>query len=882
MQKLPVWKVVFIVFTLLLSLWMLMPTLEFYSYDPVARNTLKSPKIEELEAKLESLQAVIDKRDADPAEIEKAKTEAAAIIEQIREETRRFRGLRDDAIRLGLDLQGGVHLALEVNQEKFLQKLREQNKSEEEINYAKEMVLDGAMAVIENRVDAFGVSEVALVKQPPWRVVLEMPGFNNPDQVAELVKADAELSFHIVAPRTELGTLIADIDNTVPEDFRSLVPDADPYVAAVAAESPDNVRLVDQILKRPVVQSLIPREYTFKWGGEQPANQWINYPHKYLYLLRSRAELTGDLLESAWVYFDPMSNRPEVMLDFNSKGEEIFTRVTGQNVGEHMAIVMNDQVYSAPRIVDRIRSDKASITGIDSYEEAKQIAVVLRAGALPAPMEVAQSRVVGPSLGQDSIRYGLVSGFIGALCALGFMALYYAGSGLIADFAVLLNIFYLLAGMAMFKATLTLPGIAGIFLTVGMATDANVLIFERLREEMRNKRSKTLQLVLDKGYSRAFMTIFDSNLTTLITALVLFQFGTGPIKGFAVTLSLGILISMFTAVFVCRVIQDYIVSRGVKELSLGTMRLFQNANYDFFHNAKAMMTLTWAIGVAGMLLLIFNWGHLQGIDFAGGDEVLVKFEKPINVQEVRDGLNRQGITDATIQQVLGEENQMLIRVRAGVVESPEALAGMIQQAIASNPFTVISSESVGAKVGSELLFKGINCLIFSSIGILIYITIRFEFRFALAAVIALFHDLFFTLGLIAFSGTEFNLPIVAALLTVLGYSINDTIVVFDRVRENYTSAVLNFKETVNTSINQTLSRTIITGGSTLMVLIALFLFGGPVIHDFAFVLLVGTVIGTYSSIFVASPVLLMLGPSEPVAEVPARKRQREPQPALVS
>lgn len=882
MQKLPVLKIVFIVCTLLLSLWMLLPTLKFYSYDAVARNTLKSPQIAELEKKLESLQAVIDKRDTDPAEIEKAKTEAAATVTKIKDETRRFRGLRDDAIRLGLDLQGGVHLALDVNRDKFMEKLKEQNKSQNEINYAEQTVLDGAMAVIENRVDAFGVSEVALVKQPPWRIVLEMPGFNNPDQVAELVKADAELSFHIVAPRNELGTLVADIDDAVPEDFRSLVPYADPYVAAVAAESPDNVRLVDQILKRPVVQSLIPREYMFKWGGETPSNKWIDYTHKYLYLLRSRAELTGDLLESAWVYFDPMSNRPEVMLDFDSKGEEIFTRVTGQNVGEHMAIVMNDQVYTAPRIQDRIRSDKASITGIDSYDEAKQIAVVLRAGALPAPMEVAQSRVVGPSLGQDSIRYGLYSGLVGSIFALVFMVFYYAGAGLIADFAVLLNIFYLIAGMAMFKATLTLPGIAGIFLTIGMATDANVLIFERLREELRSKRSKTLQLVLDKGYSRAFMTIFDSNLTTLITALVLFQFGTGPIKGFAVTLSLGILISMFTAVFVCRVIQDIIVMRGAKQLSLGTIRLFYDTHYDFFRNANAMMGATWGIGLVGMMLLIFNWGNLQGIDFAGGDEVLVKFEKPIPVQDVRDGLSREGMNDVTIQQVLGEENQVLIRVRGGVVESPEALAGVVKQAIPDNPFQVISSESVGAKVGSELLFKGINCLIFSSIGLLIYITIRFEFRFAVASVIALFHDLFFTLGLIAISGTEFNLPIVAALLTVLGYSINDTIVVFDRVRENYTSAVLNFRETVNTSINQTLSRTIITGGSTLMVLIALFLFGGPVIHDFAFVLLVGVVIGTYSSIFVASPVLLLMGPAEPVADTQARKRQRERQPALVS
>ncbi len=855
MQRAPVWKIVFIVFTLLFSLWMLLPTLEFYSYDPLMRNMDESERIVKWKEQIA----------ADGVD-------AASLDDAVKARNRKFRDLKSDAIRLGMDLQGGVHLVIEVDDKKYEARLREslqnQGKTEDQIKssvkYGLDTVLGSAVAVLESRVDSYGVSEVALVKQPPYRVVLEMPGVSEPERVKELVKADADLSFHIVADKNELGRLLPDIDSIVPEEFLALTPKVNPYMAAVAVEFPDNYLLVDEVINRPEVQRVIPRQLMFKWGTKKEPDDWYKTPYRYLYLLEKRTNLTGDQLQDAYVYVDSM-NRPEVVLAFDSVGKRNFSNITGEHVRDYLAILMNDQVYSAPVIKERIRHGRANISGIDSFDEARQISVVLRAGGLPAPMEVAESRVVGPSLGADSINKGLYSGIIGGVLVLIFMVVYYGLVGAVADLAVILNLFFLLAGMAMFKATLTLPGIAGIVLTIGMAVDANVLIFERLREEAQGKRSKTVQLILDKGYGRAFMTIFDANLTTLITALVLFQFGTGPIKGFAVTLSLGIVISMFTAIFVTRVVLDVMVARGMKTLSLGSIHFFKNPQYQILKNAKILMLTTGGLAIAGFIFLIYDWDNMQGIDFAGGTEILIQFENETNEQIVRDSLKDAGFPDATVQKVLGSENQIMVRVKEGEVKEATVLADALQKALpeGSKFNDDYSSSSVGAKVGVELLLKGLYCILFSSLGILLYITVRFEFRFAVAAVICLFHDVLFTLAFLAITGTEFNLPIIAALLTVLGYSLNDTIVVFDRVRENYTSALLNFKEMVNVSINQTLSRTVITSLTTFIVVLVLHLFGGSVIHDFSFTLMIGVVIGTYSSIFVASPILLMMGHKAP-------------------
>ncbi|MDP8246220.1 MAG: protein translocase subunit SecD [Candidatus Hinthialibacter antarcticus] len=853
MQRVPVWRIAITVFVLLISLWLLLPTYEFYSIDPLLRTSGSSAEIIEIEKKIESGQG-----------------NAVELQNELMAKKRALREMKDNSLQLGLDLQGGVHLVIEVDIEEYEAELRAQGKSDSDIAYAKEIVLDSAAAAIESRVDAFGVAEAAIIKQAPNRIVLEMPGFSDPDAVKKLVSADSKLSFHIVAEQPDLVRIISDIDAAAPEDFQSLLAAQMPMrsVAAVAVQTPENFELVNTILQRSTVNAMIDRDLMFVWGNEEePYPPYFDFAHRYLYLVKKKVEVSGSELDDAFPTMDPTTNQPRVSLNFNSDGGKMFHRTTRDNKGKYLAVVLNDRVFTAPVIRSEIRGGSAVIEGIGDIMEARHIAVVLRAGALPAPMHVEQSRVVGPSLGQDSIEKGIYAGMIGGSIVLVFMAAYYLFVGMVANLAVVMNLILLMAGMAFFNATLTLPGIAGLVLLIGMAVDANVLIFERMREEMKSKRAKNLPLVLDKAYGRAFMTIFDANLTTLITALVLFQFGTGPIKGFAVTLSLGIIISMFTAVFVTRLVFDIIAGRGAETLSIGNIRFFENANYNLLKQGKVFMMTSLAIGLAGFIFLAANWQNYQGIDFAGGSEVILAFDDVITADEVRGGMAQIGVADAVIQEVLGGEGkQMLIRVRGGenaVVQSSDELDAKIREVFPGRGFETLQADTVGAKVGGELLLKGLYCILFASVGILLYITARFEFRFAVAAVAALFHDILFTLSMLALTGTEFNLPIIAALLTVLGYSLNDTIVVFDRIRENYTSGLQSFSDVVNHSINQTLSRTVLTSVTTLLVIGTLHIVGGPVIHDFAFTLLIGVVVGTYSSIFVASPILLMMGKHEP-------------------
>ncbi|MGI6457850.1 MAG: protein translocase subunit SecD [bacterium] len=807
--------------------------------------------------------------------------------EQIRAEQERVEELRAGALRQGMDIQGGVHLVIEIDMEKFVDTLEQQGMGSEEIEYAKETVLFSASEIVENRVDQFGVAEAAIMRQEPNRIILEMPGFSDPQRVADLVQAEAQLSFHLVQPDEQLAILIEDIDTYATEDFQGLLMDTLPMPdAAVVAVDERNVPIVQGILAREEIKSLVPRDSILQWSEVQEASQYINNTHRYLYLLKAKPEVTGAQLETAAVYFDPATGKPQVSLSFNSDGAILFRRTTEQNIGRQLAVVMDERVFSAPRLNEVIPNGRAVITGIDGFEEARQIAVVLRAGALPAPLEIVESRVVGPSLGIDSVQQSVWAGIIGGIIVIIAVCVYYSVCGIVACLAMLMNLVLLVAGLALFQATLTLPGIAGILLTIGMAIDANVLIYERMREEMQGKRTKSVPLILEKSYSRAFMTIFDSNLTTLITALVLFQFGTGPIKGFAVTLSLGIIISMFTAVFVTRVIFDVMEAKGwMKELRVGTYTAFANANYNFIGVGRKFAIASFVIGFIGFFALVFTWENHKGIDFSGGIEVLLHFEEPISVDDVRDGLATQGLAEATIQDVLGEENQILVRVADNIVANADELQAEVSEALPNYQFEILRSDSVSAKVGSELLWQAFYCLLFASLGILLYITARFEFRFAVASVLALFHDLLLTLSFLWIWGAEFNLPIVAALLTVLGYSLNDTIVVFDRIRENYTSAIKNFPQVVNESINQTLSRTIITALSTMVILMMLFVFGGAVLRDFSLTLFMGIVIGTFSSIFVASPILLMMGHHPPTparVATPEKKKSREAEEVSVS
>jgi SecD/SecF fusion protein len=581
--------------------------------------------------------------------------------------------------------------------------------------------------------------------------------------------------------------------------------------------------------------------------------------------------VTGQYLEDASVNIggpqDPdAAGQPVVNFQMTSEGGRIIQRATRPRIGERMAIILDGRVAVAP-VIRQALGASSRITGIGDMKEAQNITIVLRSGALPAPARVVENRTIGPSLGLDSIRSGTTSAVVGLILVVLFMVAYYRGSGLIADTALFLNMLFILAVLAGFHFTLTLPGIAGIILTMGMAVDANVLIYDRIKEELR--AGKTVRAAVDAGYTNARSAILDANITTLITAVVLYQFGTGPIRGFALTLSIGIVSSVFTALIVTRLMFDSVLERkGVQELSIYGARpvnLFVNADYDFLKARRKAYLVSAVMIVVGIASLIVHGGPNYSIDFEGGLMMRVAFEEPVAVSDLR-----QVVADATgktpeVTTDVDEESNYIIRLER-LSEDPgeeaaEVAAQQIQatlgDAFPGNAVTIRSAEGVGPKVGAELRSRMIWAIIWALLGMLIYISWRFEVRFAVASVVPLFHDVLVVLGVFSLLNVEISLPIVAALLTIVGYSLNDTIVVLDRVRENlkrYRQETYDW--IINRAINDTLSRTVVTSVTTFIVVFVLWLAGGAVIHDFALALMMGVIIGTYSSLFVAAPILV--------------------------
>jgi SecD/SecF fusion protein len=660
----------------------------------------------------------------------------------------------------------------------------------------KQDATDRAIEIIRNRIDQFGVSEPLIQKQGLQRIVLQLPGITDRERALEIIRQTAHLEFKLVNEEME----------------------------KINAALEDNV----------------------------PAGYELKYLNKKPLLLEETASFTGDSLVDASVEWSTMEINPFVNFRLDAKGARRFARLTKNNIGKRLAIVLDGKVKSAPTIETEIPQGKGQITGRFNEDEAADLALVLRTGALPAPIQIEEERTVGAALGEDSIKKGIESIIIGAILVLAFMAAYYLWAGLIANFALCLNLVIILGILSYPRlgAALTLPGIAGIVLTIGMAVDANVLIFERIREELR--LGKTLSLAVTNGYQKAFLTILDANVTTLIAAFILFQFGTGPVKGFATTLSIGILASMFTALVVTRLIFDTLTLLG--RLSRCPMLQFiKSARFDFIGKRKAAYVISLFLIIIGIASLAMRGEQNLGIDFAGGSLQEFRFEKPVSVNQVRLALQEIDLGDSPIQQYR-DKKDILIRTYA---DRSDKIVEKFKAAFSQNPFKILRIEKVGPAVGRDLTAKAISALLFAVVGICIYISLRFEFRFAMAAIIALFHDILIAAGALSLTGREFSIPVIAALLTVVGYSINDTIVVFDRIREDLRiMRKATYREIINTSINQTLSRTLLTSLTTLLVVGALFFLGGAVINDFAFVLLVGVIVGTYSSIFVASPLLV--------------------------
>ncbi len=695
---------------------------------------------------------------------------------------------KEGKINLGLDLQGGMHLVLEVDVSKL------------EPNAAKDAP-QRAIEVIRNRIDQFGVLEPVIHLQGENRILIQLPGITDRDRAKDIIGKTAHLEFRLVSDNPEL--VKSAMDKEAPEGYE--------------------------------IKTLEGRD-----------------GRKETLLVEKEAVMTGDLLVDATTEFSQEGfGQPYVSLELNEKGAQIFADTTGINVGRRLAIVLDGEVYTAPVIRERIPSGRAQISGNFSIQEAKDIALVLRAGALPAPVKIIEERTVGPALGKDSVEKGIRSILMGGISVLVFMLVYYLVAGAVADLALVLNILIIAGVLAYFKATLTLPGIAGLVLTIGMSVDANVLIFERIREEL--KLGKAIRAAIHAGYDKAFWTILDSNVTTLIVALILFQFGTGPVRGFATTLSVGILASMFTALFVTRLIMDIITSgsKGLKNLKM--LQFFNSPNIPFVKIRKAAYILSLVVIVVGMSSFIRKGAENYGIDFTGGTLQQFEFKESVEVGAVRRVLSGIGLGDSVIQQ-FGEGRDFVIR---SVSDRSEDIIEALSEKFGKDKFDVMRVESVGPAVGEDLRKAAFMALIYAMIGICVYISLRFEFRFAITAIVALIHDVLVSVGMVALTGREISLPVIAALLTIVGYSINDTIVLFDRIREDRKfMRKSSMSEIVNVSINQTLSRTVLTSLTTLLVVICLYVFGGKVINDFAFVLLVGVIVGTYSSIFIACPLLL--------------------------
>ena len=626
----------------------------------------------------------------------------------------------------------------------------------------------------------------------------------------------------------------------------------------------ENVEKVKKLLETEGVQKLIPRDVAFAFGsGLEPVQRDSKIKAKRLYLLKRRAEMAGDDVSDARPYrVGDGTNAGEVAvsLKFSGIGPKKFSAVTAANIGKQMAIVLDNQVISAPVIRDRIPNGEAQITGLDDMAEANRLAVVLRAGALKAPMKIIESRSVGATLGEENIVQGFGSGAIGLILCLVFMVAYYRLGGLIASFGMVINTLVTAAVMSVFNATLTLPGIAGFILVVGMSLDANVIIYERIREEIKN--GLTARAAVAKGYDRAFSAILDSNLTTVLTGLILYKIGTGSVKGFGLTLTIGILTSLFCAITVTRAILDWkLAKRDATTLSIGGgFKAINEANLQIIPNRRRFGLISVILIIASIAFIAVK-GFDFSIDFTGGQVYTIQYQDDAkHEKDLSKALSAAGISGTKVRTLGGTSaNSYQVSMRASDDAQFELkMAQAFEKA--GQKCEIVAKDNVGPTIGKELRFNAILSVILAWLGILIYVWFRFGkfgLGFGVAAVLGLVHDTVITLGFISAFGLSFDGALIASLLTMIGYSVNDTIVNFDRIREN-TSVFgsSNFAETINRSMNQCFSRTMVTSLTTLFVCVILAVKGGSSIRDFGLVQCFGILIGTYSSVCICSPIVL--------------------------
>ena len=672
------------------------------------------------------------------------------------------------------------------------------------VDYRLATALGQSIEVVSRRVNELGTTEPIIQRQGNDRILVQVPGLTDPQRLKDILGQTAKMTFQMV-------------DQSVP--------------------------VQEAIEGRP------PAGTTVMYSMDDPPVP---------YLIEDRVIVSGENLVDAQATFDQRTNEPVVSFRFDTRGATRFGQATQENVGRLFAIILDGQVISAPQIREPILGGSGQISGNFTVQSANDLAVLLRAGALPATLTVIEERTVGPGLGQDSIDAGKVASYIGAALVVVFMVLIYGLLGIISVVALAANIAMIVALLSVLGATLTLPGIAGIVLTIGMAVDSNVLIFERIREERRAGRS-VIQAI-DAGFSRALATIVDANVTTLIAAVILFYLGSGPVRGFAVTLAIGIMTTVFTAFTFSRwMVAEWVKRRRPKELPKAPFKLVPDETAIKFMGFRRITFALSAFMSVAALVLFMTLNMNLGIDFKGGSIIEVQSRSgTADIADIRSRLSELNLGEVQVQE-FGDPSEVLIRVQAqdGGENAQQTVIEKVRGELEAD-YDFRRVEVVGPTVSSELAQAGTIAVLASLVAILFYIWVRFEWQFAVGAIIATLHDVIMTVGFFVITGIEFNLSSIAAILTIVGYSLNDTVVVYDRVRENLRRYKrMSLPQLLNESINQTLSRTTMTSLTTLLALLALFMFGGEVIRSFTAAMIFGVVIGTYSSIFIAAPLLIL-------------------------
>ncbi|MBK9991185.1 MAG: protein translocase subunit SecD [Verrucomicrobia bacterium] len=703
-------------------------------------------------------------------------------------------------LQLGLDLKGGVAFTLEAD-EKSLAALPEWQRQEK---------LAKAIQIISDRVNGLGVAEPLIRPIGENRIEVQLPGVNTKDnpEVVDSVKKPARLDFRIVHP--------------------SLSPQP-------GVDTPPGYEILS-----------LEQEGR---GGE------LSFEEIFV---KQRPEMTGEAIEDAFARPDEYG-KPEIILNFTNEGKSRFAEVTGEiaqgnerygRLGR-LAIVLDGKLYSAPTVREQINSNTAQITGSFTDREAVELSNVLN-NPLDVPLQVKEQYEVGPTLATDAIASGKLAFIISTSLTVIFVFGIYLTGGLIAALGMLVNVLVTLGVMSMIGATLSMPGIAGIVLTLAMSVDSNILIFERMREEL--KMGKTLPAALEAGFDKAWSAILDSNVTTLAVAAIMIWLGTGPVKGFGVTLAIGIFTTMFAAVVVSKLVMEALILPGIIK-RMPMVSILQNTNFDFLKVAKVSFIASWVIVIVGVAVTVYRGNAIYGIDFAGGDTVTLGYKQEIEVGTLRKAAESAGFKDASFayQQQIGTDNKVLKATTR--FDEGKALVAKLQTAFPQAGLDAVGEARIGPSVGKEIQANALWAVLASLVAIMIYVAFRFEMGYGIGAVVSTVHDVLMTIGIFVLFDRQFNAPMVAAILLIVGYSINDTIVVFDRIREELAlNPNTKLRDIINRSLNLTLSRTVITGGTTLMTAITLIIVTTGEVNDIAFTLLIGVITGTFSSLFIASPV----------------------------